>query len=160
MKKKSLIMWIGMIMILAACSEEKIITSKEDDMKEEVINVPESIDKISVTGYNPAIFSEDVEPKERKFVFEKTDEIEAFLKAIKDSSVPSGEITDEGENFRIVLSYQDGNSDTILLWLYPGRNSGKIQKENYTGSVRVLSEKDVESIAKLLEEQYHENLTE
>ncbi|MFS0878207.1 hypothetical protein [Solibacillus isronensis] len=158
MKKKLLIMLIGMVMVLAACSEEKVIKGGGDDMKEEVTNVSGNINKISVTGYDSTFFTMDEEERqERKVVFEKEEEIEQFLKAIKDSSVPSGEITSEGENFRIELSYKDGNADTILLWLYPARNLGRIQKENTNDQVRILSEEDVLSIAKLLEKKFNES---
>ncbi|WP_301109396.1 hypothetical protein [Sporosarcina sp.] len=161
MKKKSSIMLIGMIMVLAACSEENVIKDGGGDMEEEVINVSDSIEKISVTGYGSAVLTEDEEqPKKRKVVFEKEKEIEIFLKAIKDSSVPFGEITSEGENFKIVLSYQNGNSETILLWLYPDKSLGRIQKEKYNGQVRILSKEDVQGIAKLLEEKSRNNLTD
>ncbi|QDP41146.1 hypothetical protein [Radiobacillus deserti] len=154
MKKKRLLMLIGLIMILTACSEEKSTMNVEDAKKEVVSNVPESIDKITVTGYDPAIFTEDEEhPQKRNVLFKKEQEIELFLNAIKDSTVPSGEVTSEAENFKIILSDQDGNSDTILLWLYPDKNLGRIQKENYDNQVRILRKDDVQILVELLKEK-------
>jgi len=79
--------------------------------------------------------------------------IEVILKAIKVSSPHSGPMTSEGENFKIILSYKDDTSNTILLWIYPDRNSGRMQKDNYTGPMYLLSKEDVQSKAKLLDEK-------
>ncbi len=161
--KKSLIMLLVIIMILAACSTEgKIVKDKENISEKEVIDVPKDVNMITVTGNALEIFSETKEQlKDRKVVFEQTEEIEVILKAIKDSSPLSGPITDEGENFKLILSYNDDTSDTILLWLYPDRNSGRIRKENYNGPIHLLSKQDVQSIAKLLANKMpYENLIE
>ena len=155
MKKKSLIMLLGIIMILAACSiEEKIVKDKENNGEKEVIDVPKDVNMITVTGNGLAIFSETADLlKDRKVVFEQTEEIEVILKAIKVSSQHSGPVTEEGENFKIILSYKDDTSETILLWLYPDSNSGRIQKDNYTGPMYLLSKEDVKSIANMLNEK-------
>lgn len=155
MKKKSLIMILGIIMIFAACSpEEKIVNVNENNREKEVIDVPKAVNMIIVTGNGLGIFSEtEDQQKDRKVVFEQTEEIEVILKAIKDSLPHSGPMTDEGENFKIILSYKDGTSDTILLWLYPDRKSGRIQKENYTGPMYLISKEDIQSIVKLLDEK-------
>ena len=117
MKKKSLFMLLGIIMILAACStEEKTVKDKENNREKEVIDVPKDVNMITVTGNGLTIFSETEDQlKDRKVVFKQTEEIEVILKAIKDSSPHSGPMTDEGENFKIILSYKDDTSDTILL---------------------------------------------
>lgn len=62
-------------------------------------------------------------------------------------------MTDEGENFQLILSFKDNTSETILLWLYPDRNSGRIQKENYNGPIYLLNKEDLQRIAKLLGKQ-------
>jgi len=127
------------IIILAACSTEK---------------EPKDVKMVTVTGNGLEIFSETNEQiKDRKVVFGQTEEIEVILKAINNSSSYSGPTTDEGENFKIILSYKDDTSDTILLWLYPNSNSGRIQKENYTGPIHLLSKEGVQSIAKLLDKK-------
>ncbi|MBU0906418.1 MAG: hypothetical protein KKF57_14585 [Firmicutes bacterium] len=156
MKKKSLIILLGIIMILVACSiEDKIVKDKENNGEKEVIDVPRDVNMITITGNGLEIFSEtEDQVKDRKVVFEQTEEIEVILKAIKVSSPHSGPMTSIGENFQIILSYKDDTSDTILLWLYPDRNSARIQKDNYTGPMHyLLSKEDVHRIAKLLEEK-------
>jgi hypothetical protein len=155
MKKKSKIMLLGIIMILAACSiEEKIVKDTENNGEKEVIDLPKDVNMITVTGNGLAIFPETEDQlKDRKVIFEQAEEIEVILKAIKVSSPHSGPMTSEGENFEIILSYKDDTSDTILLWLYPDRNSGRLQKDNYNGPIYLLSKEDVHSIAKLLDEK-------
>ena len=142
-------------MILTACSiEEKIVKDKENNGEKEVIEVSKDVNMITVTGNGLAIFSETEDQlKDRKVVFQQTEEIEVILQAIKVSSPNSGPMTSEGENFKIILSYKDDTSDTILLWLYPDRNSGRMQKDKYTGPMYLLSKEDVQSIAKLLDEK-------
>jgi len=144
-------------MILTACStEEKFVKDKENNREKEEIVVTKDIKLITITGNGLELFSETEEQiKDRKVVFEQTEEIEVILKAIKDSSPHSGPVTDEGENFKIILSYKDDTSDTILLWLDPDRdrNSGRIQKENYTGPMHFLSKEDVQSVIKLLDKK-------
>jgi len=109
---------------------------------------------ITITGNGLGYFSEtEGQLKEKKVVFEQTEEIEVILKALEDASSHSGPMTDEGENFQILLSYKDDTSDTILLWLYPDRNSGRIQRENYTGPMFLLHKEDVQSIVKLIDKK-------
>lgn len=151
--KKSLFMLLGIIIILSACSTDgKFVKDKETNREKEVIDVSKDVKLITVTGNGLKLLSETGEQiKDRKVVFEQTAEIEVILKAIKDSSPHSGPVTDEGENYKIILTYKDDTSDTILLWLYPDSNSGRIQKENYTGPFHLLRKEDVQSIAKLLD---------
>jgi hypothetical protein len=150
-------MLLGLIIILAACStEERIVKEKESDREKEVIDMSKDVNMITVAGNGLAISSETEDQlKDSKIVFEQTEEIEVFLKAIMNSSPHSGSMTDEGENFKIILSYKDDTSDTILLWLYPDRNSGRgrIQKDNYTGPIHLLNKEDVQSIAKLIDKK-------
>lgn len=142
-------------MMLAACShEEKMVNVNEKNGEKEAFDVPKAVNMIAVTGNGMEIFSEtESQLKDRKVIFEQTEEIEVILNAIKGSTRHSGPMTDEGENFRIILSFKDDTSDTILLWLDPDRNSGRIQKENYTGPMYLLSKKDVQSIVKLLDKK-------
>lgn len=153
--KKSAIILFGIIMILASCSsEDKSFNDNENSKEKERIDVAKAINMITVTGNGLGYFSEtENQQKEGKVVFEQTEEIEVILKAIKGASSHSGPMTDEGENFQLLLSYKDDTSDTILLWLYPDRNTGRIQRENYTGSMYLLSKEDVQSIVKLIDKK-------
>ena len=145
MKMKILIKLFGIIMILAACSTE------ENNREKEVIDVLKDVNMITVTGNGLAMFSETEDQlKDRKVIFEQIDEIEVILKAIKNSSPHSGPMTTEGENFKIILSYKDDTYDTILLWLYPDRSSGRIQKESYEGPVQILTKENSQNISELL----------
>lgn len=135
-------------------SSVKIIDDKENNREKGLIYVPKDVKLITITGNDFELYSETEEQiKDRIVVFEQTKEIEVILKAIKDSTPHSGPMTDEGENFKIILSYKDDTSDTILLWLYPDSNSGRIQKENYSGPMQLLSKEDVQSITKLLDKK-------
>jgi len=155
MMKKSAIILFGIIMILAACSpEEKILNFNDHSGEKERIDLAKAVSMITITGNGLGYFSEtEGQLKEEKVVFEQTEEIEVILKALEDASPHSGPMTDEGENFQILLSYKDNTSDTILLWLYPDRNSGRIQRENYTGPMFLLHKEDVQSIVKLIDKK-------
>jgi len=155
MKKKILLLLIGIVMILSACSlGKKIVNHKENNGEQEVIVVPQEVNALTVTGNGFALFSETEDQlRDRKVVFEHPEEIEVLLTAINASSQNSGPVTSEGENFKITLTYNDGTSETILLWLYPDRNTGRIQKENNIGPIYLLSKEDVQSIAKLLDKK-------
>ncbi|KZZ84360.1 hypothetical protein [Bacillus sp. SJS] len=135
MKKLSIIMLIAII-ILAACS-----TGGE----------PKDIKKVTITGNGLSLFSETNEHiEDREIVLEHQEDIKVIVKALKKSSSYSGATTADGENFKMSISYKDDSSDTILLWLYPKDHIGRFQKENYTGSVYLLNEEDIQSIAKLM----------
>ncbi|MBT2645002.1 hypothetical protein J7I80_22535 [Bacillus sp. ISL-41] len=153
--KKSAIILFAIIMILAACSsKENIFNDIENSKEKERIDLTKAVNLLTVTGNGLGYFSEtEGQLKEEKVVFEQTEEIEVILKALKGASSHSGPMTDEGENFQIILSYKDGTSDTILLWLYPDRNSGRIQRENYTGPMYFLSKKDVQSLVELIDKK-------
>ncbi|MBT2636765.1 MULTISPECIES: hypothetical protein [unclassified Bacillus (in: firmicutes)] len=155
MIKNSALIVFGIIMILAACSsEDKSFNDNENRREKERIDVTKDVNMISITGNGLGLFSETEDQlKEGKVVFKQTEEIEVILKAIKDASAHSGPMTDEGENFQLVLSYKDDTTDIILLWLYPDRNSGRIQRENYTGPMYLLSKKDVQIIVNLIDKK-------
>ncbi|MCM3572377.1 hypothetical protein M3172_04200 [Mesobacillus subterraneus] len=155
MMKKSAIILFGIIMFLASCSsEDKSFNDNENSREKERINLEKAVNMITVTANGLGFFTEtEGQNKEGKVVFEQTEEIEVILKAIKDASSHTGPMTDEGENFKMILSYKDGTSDTILLWLYPDRNSGRIQRKNYTGPIYLLSKEDVQSIVKLIDKK-------
>jgi hypothetical protein len=125
-----------------------------DSSSDEEIVVSKDVNKITVSGNGLAIFSEDEKQLiDREIVFEETNEIEVLLTAIEKSSPHSGPMTTEGENFNLRVTYMDGTTETIHLWLYPERSTGRIQKENYEGPVQILSKEDVEKIAKLFAEK-------
>lgn len=155
MIKKSAIILFGIILILAACSsEDNIFKDNENSREKEKMDVGKAVNMITVTGSGLGYFSETEDQlNKEKVVFDQTEEIEGILKALKGASSHSGPMTDEGENFQILLSYKDDTSDTILLWLYPDRNSGRIQRENYTGPMYLLSKEDVQSIVKLIDKK-------
>ncbi|PAQ13484.1 hypothetical protein CD798_15455 [Bacillaceae bacterium SAOS 7] len=110
--------------------------------------------KIVVTGNGlEQFFSDAKELKDREIVFEQTEEIEVFIKAIQDSSAYSGPMTAESANFNITFFSQEESSQTFRLWLYPERNAGRIQKESENEPTYLLSEESVQMIAKLLTEK-------
>ncbi|MDL4838896.1 hypothetical protein [Aquibacillus rhizosphaerae] len=113
------------------------------------IKVPKDVSMIKVTGLT--IYSETKNRlSERKIVFEQIEEIEVLLKAIEDSTPYSGPTTSEGETHNLIITYTDTTSETIHLWLYPDRNSGRIQRKNYEGPIQILSKDDVQNIARIL----------
>lgn len=117
-------------------------------------SVPKDVRMLTVAGDGLGTFSETEEQLvNRTVVFEQEKEIEVILKALKDSSPHSGPMNDKGENLRLILSYQDDTSETILLWLYPDSDSGRIQRENDNGPIYLLSQESVQRIAKLLSKQ-------
>ncbi|MDL4842848.1 hypothetical protein [Aquibacillus rhizosphaerae] len=124
--------------------------------------VTTDINTITVTGNGLGYFIEDTEeqsqsqPNYGKVVLKQEEEMEVIIKAIKNSTPYSGPMTVESENLNLILNYKDNTSETILLWLYPERNSSRssrIQKEDYEGPLQILNKEDVENIAKLLAEK-------
>jgi hypothetical protein len=109
---------------------------------------------ITVTGNGLEIYSETENRLiKREIVIEQTEEIDLILTVIEESSPYSGDMTAEGENYNLTITYVDGSDETIHLWLYPERSSGRIQKENYEGPVQILNKDDVQGIAELLAEK-------
>lgn len=143
MKKIILVLTLMLLPLsLIGCSGDKDFSVSKD------------VRMITVTGDGLGIFLETEEQLvNRTVVFEQAKEIEVILKALKDSSPHSGPMTDKGENLRLILSYQDDTSETILLWLYPDSDSGRIQRENDNGPIYMLSQESVQRIAKLLSKQ-------
>jgi hypothetical protein len=152
LKKITLILSLNFLLFnLFGCG---VKSEDSSDKVIEVIEVSKEVNSITVTGNGLAIYS-DIEKRliDRKIVLEQSKEIEVILKAIENSTLHSGPMSDEGENFNLNFTYKDGTSETIHLWLYPDRNSGRIQKENYEGTIQLLSKEDVQNIAKLLAEK-------
>ncbi|MGM7635231.1 hypothetical protein [Bacillus sp. Hm123] len=110
--------------------------------------------KIVVTGNGlEQFFSDAKELEDREIVFDQTEEIEVFVKAIQDSSAHSGPMTAESANFNLTFFSQQESFQTFHLWLYPERNAGRIQKESENEPTYLLSEESVQMIAKLLTEK-------
>lgn len=156
MRKIGLFFFLFLLLLnLFGCSLDKGNGRNLENNLEQAIKVSKDVKMITVTGNGLGYFSEETEEqiRSRKIVLEQKVEIEVILKAIEDSSPHSGPMTDEGENFNLIITYNDNTSETLLLWLYPDRNSGRIQKENYEGPIQLFSKEDVQNIAKILAEK-------
>jgi hypothetical protein len=154
LRKISLVFSIFLLLNLFGCNFENGNERNLDDIRIKKIKISKEVKIITVTGNGLAIYSETENRLiDREIVIEQTEEIDVILKAIEGSSTHSGEMTEEGENYNLNITHIDGSNETILLWLYPDRNSGRIQKENYEGPVQILSKEDVQNIAKVLAEK-------
>lgn len=155
MNKKSLIMFLGLIMILAACSsEESTVKDKENSKEQPVIDINKDVTKITVTG-PLGLFSDTKEQQQKngKVYLQNPEEIEVVVKAIEGSSPPSGPIADDGPNFEIILSYKDKTSETFHWWVYTDSSHGKIQNASEDGPTHILKEEDVKNMTKLLDKK-------
>lgn len=122
--------------------------------EEENLSLPEDISAVTVTGNGLGrYFPEAKNPSAKQIVFEQPEEIDVFTKAIKDSSLISGAVTDEGENFQLTFSSEKGTSETFLLWLNFDGTSGKIEPKNGDRQTSSLSEESVQDIEELLAEK-------
>ena len=144
MKKPFLFCFVLFLTIgLFGCSSE-----------EENLSFPEDISVLTVTGNGlEKYFPESKNLSAKQIVFEQTEEIDMFIKAIKNSSLHSGPVIDEGENFQLTFSSQKGTSETFLLWLNFDGTSGKIEPKNGDRQTYLLSEESVQDLEKLLAEK-------
>jgi len=150
MNKKNLMMFLGIIMFLAACSTEDVVYKKPSKGE---IDIHKDVTKITVSG-PMRLFTDTKEHQQNEEVYlEDPEEIEVILKAIEGSSPPSGALTDEGANFKIILSYKDNTSESFLWWFNPESSFGKIQNESANGPRQILKKEDVKNMMKLLEKK-------
>jgi hypothetical protein len=143
MMKKRLTFMLAAVIFIAACSGAS---------EAEYMDVPKEVDRITVKG-NGVSIEKDGRFIENEVILEESGEMDVFLKALENSSVHKGPMTDEGETFKLVLSYSDGTSRTILLWIDYDIKTGRVQGEDYTGPIYLLEREDVESILELVEEK-------
>lgn len=147
-------MFLGLMMILAACSsDDNTVNDKEQNKEQAIMDINKDVTKITVTGPLGLVSDAKEHQQNGKVYLEKPEDIEAFVKAIKDSSPPSGPIADDSENFEIILSYNDNTSETFHWWYYPDSSHGKIQNETEDGPIQILKDEDVENMEKLLEKK-------
>ncbi|MCI2257105.1 hypothetical protein L2D08_22560 [Domibacillus sp. PGB-M46] len=122
--------------------------------EEENLSFPKDSSMLMVAGNGlERYFPEAKNPSAKQIVFEQTEEIDMFIKAMKNSSLHSGPMTGEGENFQLTFSPQKGTSETFLLWLNFDGTSGRVEQENRDGQIHLLSEESVQDIEELLAEK-------